>query len=81
MDELGQLTRFIADRVELVDLQPDTPLVSSGIVDSFEFAGFVDTLCARYDIHLDLSDLGADNFDTPRQMLEVIEGLRHTQRA
>jgi acyl carrier protein len=56
-----------------VPIQPDTPLLSSGIVDSFAVARLLTTLETHYGIALDPAELGVDNFDTARQMLEQVQ--------
>jgi acyl carrier protein len=51
----------------------DTPLISSGIIDSFRVAALVTALEARYRVRIDLRQIGADNFDTARQMRRFID--------
>ncbi len=51
---------------------PDLCLMSSGLVDSLRFASLFAAIEHRYGIKIDPSDVGADNFDTPRQMLAFI---------
>jgi len=46
----------------------DTPLLSSGLVDSLRFAELVMLVEGSFAVTLELADLGYDNFDTPRQM-------------
>jgi acyl carrier protein len=46
----------------------DTPLVTSGVVDSFHVAALIAALEAHYHVRIDPADVGADNFDTVRQI-------------
>jgi acyl carrier protein len=46
----------------------DAPVLSSGRVDSLRFAELVMLVEQAFAVTLELSDLGYDNFDTPRQM-------------
>jgi acyl carrier protein len=66
MHELIPLIREALD----IDLpfEADTPLISSGVIDSFRMAALVTTLESHYGIHIELTQIGADNFDTVRQM-------------
>jgi acyl carrier protein len=52
-----------------------TPLLSSGIVDSLRFVTLVTTISQRFGVAIDSSDLGVDNFDTPEQILALVESL------
>jgi acyl carrier protein len=52
---------------------PDTPLLSSGVVDSFRFVVLVQALERAYDVSLQTEEIDVDSFDTPCQMLEFIE--------
>jgi acyl carrier protein len=64
-------------------LEDDTPLISSGIIDSFRVAALVAALESRYAIRIDLRRIGVDNFDTARQMHRFIheEKKHHGSRA
>jgi acyl carrier protein len=66
MHELIPLIREALD----IDLpfEADTPLISSGVIDSFRMAALVTALESHYGIHIELTQIGADNFDTVRQM-------------
>lgn len=56
-----------------VAIAEDTPLLSSGLVDSFGLVVLLGEIEAEYDVVIDESDLGVDTFDTPRQILEQIQ--------
>jgi acyl carrier protein len=49
-------------------IEADTPLISSGLVDSFRFATLVAALEAHYKMRIPLAEVGVDNFDTAAQM-------------
>ena len=55
---------------------PDTPLISTGLIDSFHIAALVAALHTRHRVQIDLAEIGADNFDTARQMLQFIQARR-----
>ena len=57
-DDLG-----IASRVDR-----DTPLISSGVIDSFHVATLLAVLEAHYNVRIEPADIGVDNFDTPGQI-------------
>ena len=64
-------------------LDADTPLISSGIIDSFRVAALVAALELHYEMRIDLRRIGVDNFDTARQMYRFIQEERnhHGSRA
>jgi acyl carrier protein len=66
MNDLLTIVRQIAKRDTAIE--PDTPLISSGLVDSFRFATLVAALEAHYKVPIPLADVGVDNFDTAAQM-------------
>ncbi len=55
-----------------LDIGESTPLLSSGLIDSLRFEEFLLLLKEKYGVDLDLQDVGADNFDTPAQMFQLI---------
>jgi acyl carrier protein len=59
-----------------VAILPDTPLLSSGLVDSYHLVELLVALEEAYGIHIESADAGADNFNTPRDILRFIEGSR-----
>ena len=50
------------------DIYPDTPLISSGIIDSLHVAQFLVLLQQEYGKVITPRDIGTDNFDTPEQI-------------
>lgn len=70
MDDLIALIRREA-RLEL-PIGPGTPLVSSGLIDSFAIARLVAALESHYRVQFDRTGIGVDNFDTASQIYELI---------
>jgi acyl carrier protein len=50
----------------------ETPLMSSGLVDSFAIAELLAELERHFQVKIEAADIGVDNFDTPAQMLEFM---------
>lgn len=59
-----------------VDVQPSTPLLSSGLIDSLSTAELVDAVNKSFDLSLEIMDFGADNADTPEQLVALIRSAR-----
>jgi acyl carrier protein len=59
-----------------VTIDEDTPLISSGIIDSFRFSSLIGTLEARMGVKIEPRKVGVDNFDTPAKMLAFIKAQR-----
>nr|ASV46950.1 hypothetical protein [uncultured bacterium] len=69
---LDALMTAVAPLCRGVPVGPDTPLLSSGLVGSLELARLLALLEARFGAAPELADVGADNFDTPRQMRALL---------
>lgn len=57
------------------DIDRNTPLISSGLIDSLHFAQFLLILEKEYGKTINTRDVGADNFDTPRQIEKFLNKL------
>lgn len=54
-------------------LSAETPLISSGLVDSLNVAVLLDALEEAYSINISAADVSAESFDTPSQILAVVQ--------
>lgn len=57
------------------DIDRNTPLISSGLIDSLRFAQLLLVLEKEYGKAINTRDVGADNFDTPRQIEKFLNKL------
>jgi D-alanine--poly(phosphoribitol) ligase subunit 2 len=74
MDELLQV---LGDSLVLRgEIEPDTPLISSGLVDSFGVIGLLGDLESHYGVVIEPEEIDVDSFDTPRQILARVQGAR-----
>lgn len=70
---MQQLIELIQQTLHIdLALAEDTPLLSSGLVDSFGLVVLLGAIEEEYDVTLDESELGVDTFDTPAQIRERI---------
>jgi acyl carrier protein len=53
-------------------LSPDEPLISSGIIDSFNLVDLAIFVEDAFSVHLDDMELNVDHFDTLNQLTELI---------
>lgn len=67
------LTIVQSQLIQEFQLEPDTPLLSSGLIDSFGVAGLIAALEARFHLRIDAADIGVDNFDTPAQIRAYVD--------
>ena len=71
MDELLELLRTT------LGLGPDvgghTPLLSSGLIDSFDVVNLIGALEDRYGVQIDPLEIDADDFDTPAQIMQRLD--------
>ncbi len=71
--EVERLTETIRATVGISDpLAADTPLLSSGLVDSLSLISLIHGLELEYGVSIPTEQIGADNFDTPAQMLSFL---------
>ena len=56
-----------------VDLDADTPIISSGIVDSFSMVSLKRFLEKQYGVTLPDEEATAESFDTVRRIIEVVK--------
>lgn len=68
MDELLQVLNESLGLEGQVDAE--TPLLSSGLVDSFGVIGLLSDLESHYGVIIEPEEVDVDTFDTPAQILE-----------
>lgn len=73
MDELIDLIQK-AFNIDF-DIGMDTPLISTGLIDSLHVAQFLVILEKKYGKVIDTRDIGTDNFDTPKQIEKFLSKL------
>jgi acyl carrier protein len=61
------------DDDEDVELSADTPLISSGIVDSFSMVSLKRFLERQYDVSLPDEEASAEAFDTVRSIIALVK--------
>lgn len=77
MEGVEEFIGFLSEVVELdEEVGPDTPLLSTGIVDSFDVTALLGAIEDRYEVVIDPEEVDVDTFDTPIQMLLRIEAER-----
>ena len=58
------------------NLDASTPMLSSGLIDSFHLAELLVSIEDEYGVVIPVNEIGVDNFDTPEQMLRFVSFLR-----
>ena len=61
------------EQAEDIELDEDTPLISSGIVDSFSMVSLKRFLERKYDISIPDEEASPEAFDTVRSIIGVVE--------
>jgi D-alanine--poly(phosphoribitol) ligase subunit 2 len=77
-------TTTVDDLIELilstarldVSLEAETPILSSGLIDSFDVVTLLAALDQYYGVAIPPEDVDVEHFDTPAQMLSQIESRR-----
>lgn len=55
------------------DIEQNTPLISTGLIDSLHVAQLLVLLGKEYGMVINTRDVGTDNFDTPRQIEKFLK--------
>ena len=55
------------------EIQPDEPLISGGMVDSFSLVDLALFVEETYNVRIDDTELNADTFDTLKELAAMIE--------
>ena len=59
--------------VDVEELEPDSPLFSSGILDSFKLVSLMGFVAEQTRIEIDEEDVTLDNFDSVKRILVFVE--------
>lgn len=54
-------------------VEPDTPLISSAIIDSFDVVLLLTIVESEYQVSINPEHIDVESFDTPAQMLAYVE--------
>lgn len=69
----GELIELIQEVTRLADpIGPDTPLISSGIIDSFDVVALLAAFEMHYGVEITPEEVDVTYFDTPRDILARI---------
>lgn len=68
--------QLIAQNAELDGpFDEDTPLISSGMIDSFDLVNLVSAIEEHFGVDIPVEEIDVATFDTPRQMARWLDGL------
>ena len=81
MDEMKQaVIEYVRDEYldedDDMELTEDTPLISSGIVDSFSMVSLKTFLEKKYDVKIPDEQASAELFDTVTSIVRIVEQLK-----
>jgi len=71
-----ELARYIAAEIlkqPSRKINPDAPLISSGLIDSFHLVDLAMFIEEKFNARIDDSELNADTFDTLEQLVQLIQ--------
>ena len=74
MGEFVELIHSVIDPGEPVDAE--TPLISTGIIDSFDVVALLSAIESRYGVEIRSEQVDVESFDTPSQMLVLVKAIR-----
>lgn len=75
--DLAEIDSFIAairTTFEIDDeVTADSPLLASGLIDSFDVVVLLDVIEARYGVTIPVEEVEGETFNTPRQIMARID--------
>ncbi len=69
---LGVIREVVATRVSDAALRDDTPLLSSGLIDSMSIVDLIVDLEARLGVKIPASEVQPDDFDSVAKIVETV---------
>ena len=57
------------------DIEGDTELLDSGIIDSFDTVSLILELNEEFEIEIGVEEILPENFETPEKILSLVEGF------
>lgn len=58
------------------EINENTELIKSHIIDSLEMIGFVNDLCDTFDVEIMMKDIVPENFSTPADIYNLIKRIQ-----
>ena len=58
------------------EINENTELIKSHIIDSLEMIGFVTDLCDAFDVEIMMKDIVPENFSTPAAIYDLIKRIQ-----
>jgi acyl carrier protein len=75
---MASIEKLMALIAQFIDdpgtLSEDTPLLSTGRLDSFDLVGLVGEMEDLFGVDIPVDEIDVETFDTPRRMLSWVEG-------
>ena len=60
-----------------VDFENEKALIDDGVLDSFDVVSIISELNDEYDIHVKVTDLEPENFNSAEAIWNMVQKLRH----
>ncbi len=76
---INELIKIISDVAFAPDLDEDTELIKSGIIDSFDMISLISELAYRYNINIKVADIDPENFSSPKDILATIKRVEERE--
>lgn len=77
MEILDEIIEMIKDvSAEEVEINSDTELIDSEILDSFDVVSLILELNMNFDINIGVEEIMPENFSTPSTIAELVEKFR-----
>jgi acyl carrier protein len=73
-DGVEAFVRLLGEELDIEEsFDGDTPLVSSGIIDSFDLVALLAVIEMRFQVTINPEELDIEVFDTPAQMFAYVQ--------
>ena len=68
-----KLLAYLADRIDGTELEDDTPIFSSGLIDSFDMVDLVLFIEKEAGLEMQVAEITLENFDSLGKILAFVE--------
>ena len=75
-EKILQLSQFITQNIlkqPSRTIQPDEPLITAGLIDSFSLVDLALFVEDQFQVHIDDTELNAETFDNLKELVRIIE--------
>lgn len=71
-EKITEIIKSNIDGAETLSIEPDTMLITSGYIDSFDIITLISVFEEAFNVHISFDDLNLEDFDTVSSIADII---------